>query len=177
MARTAKPVSSASADDHIEQYNDVVDRAEISAVQLLNIDFDVSPRYYANERKENIIGYEVRTEESFYDQKEGFAACLVSFDVEAKDDEGPTLECKARYTVSYRISKPCDEKSVKVFLDRVGVFACYPYFRGLFANLDWAANTRLPPLPVHKENVTAKTKRRSAKRAGKKAEAAQIEEG
>lgn len=163
MAKTTKSRSLKANEDHVDQYNKVVDHADIKAVQLVHIDFDVEPRYYGD-RKDQTIGYEVETDDSYYDAEDGFAACLVSFQVEAKDEEGVTLQCSARYTVSYRVSEPCDEKAVKTYLNRVGVFACYPYFRGLFANLDWSANTRLPPLPVHRENLATRPRKKPAKK-------------
>lgn len=163
MAKSEKSVPVKTNDDHVDNYNKVVDCADISSVQLIHIEFNVLPRYYSNQ-KDQAIGYEVNTEDSYYNAGDGFAACLVSFKVEAKDDEGSNLECSARYTVSYRIAQPCDEKAVKTYLKRVGVFACYPYFRGLFANLDWSANTRLPPLPVHKENIKTRPKKKTSKK-------------
>ncbi|WP_105371690.1 hypothetical protein [Neorhizobium huautlense] len=164
MAKTTKSRTPArETEDHVDRYNKVVDAAELNGIQLVHVNFDVMSRYFDNEGSP-AIGYVVKTEDTYYDVEDGFAACLVNFEVEAKDDSGVTLECSAKYTVSYRLSEACDEKAVKIFLRRVGVFACYPYFRGLFASLDWSANTRLPPLPVHKENVATRPKKKVPKK-------------
>jgi hypothetical protein len=149
MAKGAK-IASEDEDAKRERYNRVVESAELSGIQLVEVSFNVEPRYYGVQ-DEVKLGYDVKPEDSYYDPSESFAACIVKFHVDGKDSEGTALKCDAKYTVAYRVAESCEEEAVKLFLRRVGVFACYPYFRGLFANLDWAANTRLPPLPVHKE--------------------------
>lgn len=141
--------------DEAKLYNQVVACAELSNIQLIHINFDVQPRYFLEEpddEDEANLGYEISVDETHYEPSEGMAACMMSFDVSAGDSQGAALQCKAKYAVSYRMGEVCDEQAVETFLRRVGVFACYPYFRGLFAQIDWAANTHLPPLPIHKES-------------------------
>jgi hypothetical protein len=48
------------------------------------------------------------------------------------------------------------EDIIKMFIDHVGKTATYAYFRALFAQLDWSANLRSPPLPVLSFLPTAK---------------------
>lgn len=141
----------------LENYNRVVAAADLGGIQLAKLEFDVSPKYYSQREKAE-LGYVVTLDSSVYDPDEGFAACIVNLDVDAIIDDESLLRCNAQYTVMYSVAEPCEEEAVKAFLERVGIFACYPYFRGLFANLDWSANTRLPPLPIHKENIKRKTK-------------------
>lgn len=162
MAKAAKADTEAEQQRQ-ENYNRTVAVIDLSAIQLVKLDFDVSPEYYSH-REEAELGYVVTLESSVYDSEEGFAACIVNFDVEAIFDDEALLSCKAKYTVMYTVAEECDEESVKAVLKRIGIFACYPYFRGVFANLDWSANTRLPPLPVHKENIRRKPKPRGRRK-------------
>lgn len=160
-SKAARAETKTSHDERLEKYNAVVADAELGGIQLIKLDFDVSPEYYGD-GSEIELGYIVRPESSEYDDEAGIAACIISFQVEAIRDDVALLQCNATYTVMYRIGEKRDEEAVKAFIERLGVFACYPYFRGVFANLDWAANTRLPPLPVHKEEVKRKRKPKKA---------------
>lgn len=159
MTKTPKAVASQKKlkEQRLEEYNKVVAAAELGSIQLIKLEFDVSPDYH-QKQSEVDLGYVITPDVSHYDLDEGFAGCVINFEVSAKHDDERLLHCEATYTVTYSIGEPCDEAAVKAFLGRVGVFACYPYFRGVFANLDWAANTRLPPLPVHREDLPRKPK-------------------
>ena len=165
---TASKVAAAEAEalkrERLENYNKVVAAAELGAIQLVKLDFDVSPEYFG-ENDETQLGYVITPESSEYDADAGIAVCVIEFQVNAMRDDIPVLQCNATYTIMYGISETCDTDAVKAFIERVGVFSCYPYFRGVFASLDWAANTRLPPLPIHKEEVKrkAKPRKKSAK--------------
>ena len=156
MAKASKrQTDTQELSEEAKLYNQVVACAELSNIQLIHINFDVQPRYFFEEPDEEDqanLGYEISVDETHYEPGEGMAACMMSFDVSAGDSQGAALQCKAKYAVSYRLGEVCNEQAVETFLRRVGVFACYPYFRGLFAQIDWAANTHLPPLPIHKES-------------------------
>ncbi|ASY58480.1 hypothetical protein [Sinorhizobium sp. CCBAU 05631] len=165
MVKASKTASIPEKEQRLENYNKVVAAAELGGIQLVQLAFDVSPEFYAK-RDEAELGYVVTPESSMYDEEEGFAACIINFDVAATVDEEVLLRCNAKYSVMYKVAEPCDEEAVNAFLKRVGIFACYPYFRGVFANLDWAANACLPPLPIHKEAPKPKPKvRKKSNRA------------
>ncbi|MER9202256.1 hypothetical protein NKH74_24110 [Mesorhizobium sp. M0933] len=136
--------------DRLEKYGDVVELANLSAVQMTSVKFSVKPEFFANDDHRN-LSYTIDkgTMEYLRDQKAGMA--FLSLKVEAKSGRKRTLYCEAEYLVTYDNLIDLNEEAVVAFLDRVAPFACYPYFRSLFANLDWAATTGLPPLPVHKE--------------------------
>lgn len=166
MAKPAKTEAEAEKDKQIADYNKVVQVAELGEIQLFELNFSVSPDYYHG-KEDAKLGYIVKTDSTFYDPDANFAACLVSFEVEAKHDEDIVLNCSAKYTATYNLSEACEKEAIEKFLNRVAVFACYPYFRGIFANLDWSANTRLPPLPIHKEDVKRTPKPKARKKAAK----------
>ncbi|MEP9372560.1 hypothetical protein [Mesorhizobium sp. KR1-2] len=144
----AKPMP--SNEEKVERYNKVVGLANLQGVQMTRVGFDVKPDFF-NDPSENKLAYSVERGESQYVSGEQVAIVNIKLTVDAKRNRKKTLSCEAHYIVIYDNLEDCDEDAVDVFLTRVAPFACYPYFRSLFANLDWAANTRLPPLPVHKE--------------------------
>lgn len=141
---------SSSVDKARDAYNSVVREADLQAVQLLNLSFNVDPAFFGDRSKRKFdLNIEHGTNE--FDAAKGSAFAFVNLVVSVKRARKNTLMCKAEYVVVYENLKGCESDAVKQFLDRVAPFACYPYFRSVFATLDWAAGTMLPPLPIHKE--------------------------
>lgn len=134
----------------VKNYNYVVKCASLEHIRLLDVSFEVQPEFFGGEGKPS-LSYDVSNEQSFFDAEKGSAFAVVAIDVSGRRSRHKVLACKAKYVVGYSGLSGCDEEAVNVFLRRVGPFSAYPYFRSLFANLDWSAGTQLPPLPIHKE--------------------------
>ncbi|WP_337267871.1 protein-export chaperone SecB [Oryzifoliimicrobium ureilyticus] len=147
MAKTKKKSEPKAAD----AYARVVDHANLEAVSLVNLNFSVKPTFFTK-RSEIELGYEIGVEENSYNRETGSAISVIDCSVTAVVDEEKLFDCEAKYIVLYSILEECDEDAVQSFLNRVAVFACYPYFRSVVASVDWAAGTQLPPMPVHREN-------------------------
>lgn len=153
--------------DPIAEYGRVVDNAELSTVSLVSLNFAVHPSYF--EKQEEIqLGYEINVSEHNYNTEQGSVLAVVECSVSANVDDEPLFKCDASYVVGYALSQECDIEAVSAFVKRVGVFACYPYFRSIVANVDWAAGTHLPPMPVHREvKAPAPNERKAKKRKPK----------
>lgn len=144
------PIGIDPAEEARQAYNAVVRDADLKAVQLLNISFGVEPAFFVEKSKRK---FDVKIElgQSDYDPDKGAVVAAVKLVVSVKKSRLNALQCKAEYIVVYENLVGRKEEAVRQFVDRVAPFACYPYFRSVFATLDWAAGTKLPPLPVHKE--------------------------
>lgn len=134
----------------IASYDEVVEKAYLNDVQLIGLNFDIKPLFFSvgADRK---LSYDVDQSANHYDAEAGLAASFITMSVIGKVGRKTVLTCRASYNVIYDSIDACDSEAVEAFLRRVAPFVCYPYFRSLFASLDWAAGLRLPPLPVHKE--------------------------
>ena len=148
MAATEK--KNKAKKDPVKEYGRVVDAAELEAVNLIHMEFDVRPRYFT-ERDETQLSYTIDVDSQKYDEESGNAVAFISCAVGAHVEDEALLSFEGQYVVAYKVSEKCDHTAVETFLKRVAVFACYPYFRSVVANLDWAAGTGIPPMPVHKE--------------------------
>lgn len=146
----------------LDAYSDVVSKASLNDVNLFDLEFKVKPEFYSESEKKK-LGYEIENVSSQFDVDVGVAASFISLAVVGTVGRKKVLVCKAAYSVIYDNLKGCEPEAVEAFLRRVAQFACYPYFRSLFASLDWAAGLRLPPLPVHKEPVRNPGKAENAK--------------
>ncbi|MBN9335791.1 hypothetical protein [Devosia sp.] len=133
-----------------DAYNAVVRDADLQAVQLLNISFEVEPAFFGDKAKRK-LDVKIELGQSDFDQEKGAVVAAVKLVVSVKKSRTTALHSKAEYLVVYENLAGHNPAAVKQFVDRVAPFACYPYFRSVFATLDWAAGTKLPPLPVHKE--------------------------
>lgn len=157
VAKKGSAKQKSGGDERLEKYNQVVGSAELETVQLLDMSFEVKPAFFAPDA-ENTLSYDIDFDECHYSDDKAVAMALVNCGVLAKNGEEEDLIFSARYSVVYSFSARCDDEAVEAFLKRVAVFTCFPYFRTMFANVAWAANTHLPPLPVHKEPVAPKKK-------------------
>ena len=147
---TATPAADASSAEALEAYNAVVRDADLQAVQLLDLSFNVDPAFFGDRSKRK-FDLNIEQGANEFDSSKGAAFSFINIVVSVKRARKNTLLCRAKYVVVYENLNGCEEDAVKAFLDRVAPFACYPYFRSVFATLDWAAGTMLPPLPIHKE--------------------------
>lgn len=144
-------------------YGKVVDAAELQAVTLVNLNFVVQPQFFEKQADVS-FGYDIDVVEENYDADTGGAIAIIDCAVYASINDEKLFNCEAKYIVVYALSETCDRNAVSSFLKRVSVFACYPYFRSIVASVDWAAGTRLPPMPVHREtnSVQARVANKSA---------------
>lgn len=134
-----------------EKYNQVVDVAELHSVQMVNLKFDVKPSFFKNKKRD--LHYDGEIKYVDFDPESGSAISLINFIVEARSGKSKSLVCKAEYIVAYNSIVGCDGEAVTTYLRRVAIFAAYPYFRSLFASLDWAASTSMPILPVMRQKT------------------------
>lgn len=131
-------------------YNEVVQAASLGTIQLLESEFRVKPKFFSDQKKS--LGYDVGEVQVRYEPEDGnVVVAFIGFEMNAMLDDEEVLFCAATYSVLYELDRVCDSEAVKAFVRRVAPFAAYPYFRSHCATMDWAAQTRLPPLPIHKE--------------------------
>lgn len=140
-----------SKEERLRNYNLVVDSAELVSVQLVRSNFEVKPEFFRSADARKNLGYDAQVESVDFSPESGVAMAFLTFSVDSKKGKKKLLSSTAKYLVVYDELTECDPDAVEAFIRRVATFAAYPYFRSHFASLDWAATTRLPPLPVMRE--------------------------
>ncbi len=138
---TAKTALSAA------KYNDVVESAELQAVQVSKVSLDVSPEFY-DEASEKKFAFDRELIGVTFKPEGGAVAATFRFTVTVKQKRTRVLKASAEYFVLYEIHEGASRPEAEAFCRRVGVFAAYPYFRALMAQLSWEANAQLPIMPV-----------------------------
>jgi hypothetical protein len=134
-----------------EAYNRLVAYAKVHAIRLISTRFDIKPESLSTARDD--IDYKISNQlvdwccdneaQVLNGTWEYTASCVVG--------RKTLLTLVAKYLVTYRLSAICDEEAGHQFLERVGKFAAYPYFRGTFALLTQQSGVMLHPLPVISE--------------------------
>lgn len=136
-----------------DEYNDMVAQAELIDIKLIKSDFNVEPGFFALEDEENALRYSCELDVSLDGENTstlmGFYACEAG----VKHSRKWLLKVKATYLVVYYVNGSATEAAKSAFLERVGRFACFPYFRGHVAHLATSAGAELAPLPVLKGNL------------------------
>lgn len=130
-----------------EDYEYVVEHAELSSINLIHSEFNVEQEYFSDgdgrafDFSSKLEGYE-------YIKDDGFAYGVFTWIAEVKDIETIFLSIKASYMIAYENMNDANEYAVREFVRRVGRVATYPYFRAHTANLSWESNTNIPIMPV-----------------------------
>lgn len=129
------------------EYNKVVSSAKLITVQLSKLDFAVDGEFYDQERAKS-LHFDRGVSGCYFDADGPSVVGTFSYSVYSKSGRNKLLRASAEFLVIYTLAEGSDENAAMVFCSRVGMYAAFPYFRGLMANVAWAANAQLPPLPV-----------------------------
>lgn len=129
------------------EYNGVAMAAQLHEIRLLKSAFVVEPEFYSVQDDTNLsFGRDVIS--CSFEPEEGIVAAIFKYHVYAKHGRSKLLKCEAEYVVIYSVPNSSPEEAARGFCRNVGVFAAYPYFRTLVAQLTWGAGITLPPLPA-----------------------------
>lgn len=135
-----------------QDYNRVVDAAELVDVKLVKSSFDLQPAFFAAS-DEVAFRYGCDLERSTYDQESNFLVGEIAVEAGCKLGRRWVLKVRSTYVVAFSVAGKPPVEAAKTYLERVGRFTAYPYFRAHFAALCSAAGAEVPPLPVLKGNL------------------------
>lgn len=131
-----------------DAYNQVVSHATLQGIRLIHSKFDVKPRALSTDRSK--WAYSLSDDLGGSDCNDGELLLRGDFTYNAACIAGRSklVTAEARYLATFKLSSSCDAEAGEDFLRTVGRFACYPYFRALFAAMTDQCGLLLPPLPV-----------------------------
>lgn len=158
------------------QYNRVVSHATIREIRLISTKYDLKPdaveiadRVWTFQRSQQLEDWNC-------DNEKGKLSGVYAYTASCIEGRRKLLSVTCRYLSIYHLSDLCDEDAGFQFLERVGRFAAYPYFRSIFATLTQQSGIMLPPLPVISDgprwvNSPTDVERQSAPKSRKNAAA------
>jgi hypothetical protein len=131
-----------------EDYNAVVANATLRNIRLLSSSFEALPEAFKvdGDERANGVGYELLAHR--YDRETNRLTGMFGFNASSSSGDQNILTVEGEYLIDYELSAPCDEDAAALFIERLGPFAAYPYFRALVALLTGQAGLVSPPLPI-----------------------------
>jgi hypothetical protein len=133
------------------EYNRLVAHAKVHNIRLINSRYDVKPVALAGSRQDWDYNVSYQLLDWHCDSDALLLSGTWEYIATCMQGKRKLLTVTAKYLVSYRLSAICDPDAGRSFLERVGKFAAYPYFRSTFASLTQQSGMVLHPLPVISE--------------------------
>jgi hypothetical protein len=126
-------------------YNSVASIARLEDVRLLHLASDIKP---TDSSEPLSLSYGRELLSCDHDEETSSAAAIFRFFVKARAGRKVVVKIEADYAVIYDVGESAHANAARAFVNNVGLFAAYPYFRALAAQISWNAGMRLPPLPT-----------------------------
>lgn len=133
------------------EYNRLVAHAKVQAIRLVNSRYDIKPAALSGSREDWVYNVSNRLLDWHCDDDALILSGTWEYTATCVDGRRKLLTVTAKYLVTYRLSAECDADAGRQFLERVGRFAAYPYFRSTFAILTQQSGIVLHPLPIISE--------------------------
>jgi hypothetical protein len=157
----------------VERYNRVVAAAELDAIRIVTAEFNAAPSAHqtlAGSEGETAIAHVIHHVHDFtLDSERGIGSCGVSFQLRVSRDvaeEDDLIRVRCEFIVIYKGFEEQHVDSVRRYVERVGLYAAYPYFRAHLGHLAFLADTiRIPVLPVLKETSPRLSRAQASRRA------------
>lgn len=137
-------------------YNQVVASAELAHLILVASEFVMKPNLHSidlasEEQADLVLDHDVGSVS--FDKEKGAVSGVFRWIVAIREKSAKPGDeaffASASYYIAYDGIKPTeDERAPKCFLEKVGKFATYPYFRTHVSHLSWASGAEIPLLPV-----------------------------
>lgn len=127
-------------------YNYVAMNSKLRLISLVKSSFHVNAECLG-EQSNWKLSYDWEEAGCRCDTERGVVSAVFQYLVVAKLGRKTAMKCTAEYIVLYSVPANCEKEAAEGFCHNVGLFAAYPYFRGLVAQLCSNANLVLPPLP------------------------------
>jgi hypothetical protein len=158
MAKSKQVVSSspstqdsANPEETRRRYNKAVREARLITITLSSLKFEVARNVEPKEDNRKLSYHHSVSELVIQPVEEGSALfARVEWHVDIRHGRKKYSWCSARYDVIYDMFSDIDDEIAELFAENVAQPATYAYFRALYANLDWSAGLRSPPLPIIK---------------------------
>lgn len=131
-----------------DAYNEVVARAVLAGIRCIKSSFEAKPDAYASASANRKYLVDYGLTHVRYDAEKNTLRGVLCFSAVWKSGRAREMVLNAEFLVDYDVKGRCSEDAAELFVQRLGPFAAYPYFRALHAMLLDQAGLRSPPLPI-----------------------------
>lgn len=140
--------------DH-DVYAEIASSAELFELKLVGSAYSVKPEVFEFEKNLEKLNHSFSGHCAAFKlaNETGIALSHYQWVAEVKLGRKKVLKLDTSYLISYSELADFDEEHVELFVNKVGRFATYPYFRSLFSHHMSESGIIFPPLPILKERV------------------------
>lgn len=131
-----------------QEYNEVVARATLKAVRLISSQLQVRPQAFGRDKLKQTYEVDYGTLAQAYDEEDGHLTGIFRFTSTSRKGRRKVITLVGEYLLDYHVSGRCEQAAARLFVERLGPFAAYPYFRALHGILTGQAGLVTPPLPI-----------------------------
>ncbi len=129
-------------------FNTVVAHAKIQSIRLVGTKLVIKPAALSTRRSAWKFEVSDELEDWHCDNEAQSLRGEFGYSAVCMHDRSRIITVKAQYLATFALSAACDDEAARHYLERVGRFMCYPYFRAIFATLTEQSGLQLPPLPI-----------------------------
>lgn len=139
------------------EYSKVVKSAALRDIRLLSSSFVVEEEYFEGreqgdtEDEKLSFAYGCERPMVSYDAEDGGLIGQFEWNANAKREDTVVLKISGTYVIVYDCDEGLDDDATRRFVERVGRFAIFPYFRNLVGVYSTASAIEVPILPILKE--------------------------
>lgn len=137
-------------------YNEISRSARLAEIALSSSEFNAKMEagLIASDPEAPLkLSYTDELVDVVFDGNTGILAGIFNWKASVRSGRSSLVRMRAAYSIVYDNLFDANEKYALAYLAKVGRFATYPYFRGLFSTHAGAAGLTLPPLPSLRERV------------------------
>jgi hypothetical protein len=128
------------------EYNYVATNTQLLGVQLLNLAMSSNAADFS--RANLKLKADRKLLSCRYSEDDSVGAAIFRYEVAAKSGRVKAFSCTAEYGVLYQLPSDAAREAAMAFCRKIGMFAAYPYFRAVAAQMAWNAGIDLPPMPT-----------------------------
>lgn len=140
-----------------EAYANVVKSAELLDIRLLSSSFVVEMGIFEDDEDEAVAEKQLdctfgcEAPNASYEPENGGLMGQFEWQASVIRDDAEVLKIGGSYVIAYQCAPDLDEQATTMFVERVGRFATFPYFRALVGFYSTASSIDIPILPVLKD--------------------------
>ena len=129
-------------------FNTVVAHAKIQSIRLVGTRLVIKPAALSTRRSDWKFEVSDELEDWHCDNDAQSLRGEFGYSAVCMHNRSRIITVKAQYLATFALSAACDDEAARHYLERVGRFMCYPYFRAVFATLTEQSGLLLPPRPI-----------------------------
>lgn len=153
---TEDDLSFSSEDFDHEKYGAVAIAAELSTLRLTEQKYSIKPEafeFFEMTRDHYKLIYSGEIDFAELDADEGCIVGAFTWTADITVKRKKILSQKAAFLIQYEGLLNQDEQYCRLYFSKLSKFACYPYFRAIFAANVASSGLLLPPLPSLKDRM------------------------